>query len=336
MINFAVIIKVTTMDYLLFFLGLGLLLLGANYLVDSSVAIAQRAKISNFIIGLTIVGIGTSAPELFVSIQSALTGHGDIAMGNVLGSNIANVFLIMGVTATILPFEINREQSRRDIPIGIIVALLVFLLANDAIIPGITENSMSRIDGIMLLVFFVIYMAVVILKKGEKPKEAIAEADEETKSSLAGKNVWLLWGIAAASLAALLWGGQMFLNSAQNLAKAWGMSEAVISITIVAVGTSLPELITAVIAACKKNPQLALGNVIGSNVFNMLMILGVASCIDPYSLENINMIDYGMAILAAVLMWIVVFTFGKKRFDRIEGVIFLAIYFGYTAHLLMR
>ena len=324
------------MDYLFFFLGLGLLLLGANYLVDSSVAIAQRAKISNFIIGLTIVGIGTSAPELFVSIQSALTGHGDIAMGNVLGSNIANVFLIMGVTATILPFEINREQSRRDIPIGIIVALLVFLLANDAIIPGITENSMSRIDGILLLVFFIIYMAVVILKKGEKPKEAIAEADEETKSSLSGKNVYLLWGIAAASLAALLWGGNMFLDGAKNLAKTWGMSEAVISITIVAVGTSLPELITAVIAACKKNPQLALGNVIGSNAFNLLMILGVSSCIDPYQLENINMVDYGMAILAAVLMWIVVFTFGKKKFDRIEGLLFLAIYIGYTTYLLMR
>lgn len=324
------------MDYLFFFLGLGLLLLGANYLVDSAVAIAQRAKISNFIIGLTIVGIGTSAPELFVSIQSALTGHGDIAMGNVLGSNIANVFLIMGVTATILPFEINREQSRRDIPIGIIVALLVFLLANDAIIPGITNNSMSRIDGIMLLVFFIIYMAVVILKKGEKPKEAIAEADEETKSSLAGKNVYLLWAIAAASLAALLWGGNMFLDGAKNLAKAWGMSEAVISITIVAVGTSLPELITAVIAACKKNPQLALGNVIGSNVFNLLMILGVSSCIDPYILEDISMIDYGMAILAAVLMWIVVFTFGKKKFDRIEGLIFITIYIGYTTYLLMR
>lgn len=313
-----------------------MLLLGANYLVDSAVAIAQRAKISNFIIGLTIVGIGTSAPELFVSIQSALTGHGDIAMGNVLGSNIANVFLIMGVTATILPFEINREQSRRDIPIGIIVALLVFLLANDAIIPGITNNSMSRIDGIMLLVFFIIYMAVVILKKGEKPKEAIAEADEETKSSLAGKNVYLLWAIAATSLAALLWGGNMFLDGAKNLAKAWGMSEAVISITIVAVGTSLPELITAVIAACKKNPQLALGNVIGSNVFNLLMILGVSSCIDPYILEDISMIDYGMAILAAVLMWIVVFTFGKKKFDRIEGLIFITIYIGYTTYLLMR
>ena len=324
------------MDYLFFFLGLGLLLLGANYLVDSSVAIAQRAKISNFIIGLTIVGIGTSAPELFVSIQSALTGHGDIAMGNVLGSNIANVFLIMGVTSTILPFEINREQSRRDIPIGIIVALLVFLLANDAIIPGITENSMSRVDGILLLVFFIVYMAVVILKKGEKPKEAIAEADEETKSSLAGKNVYLLWAVAAVSLAALLWGGNMFLDSAKSLAKAWGMSEAVISITIVAVGTSLPELITAVIAAFKKNPQLALGNVIGSNVFNLLMILGVSSCIDPYSLESINMIDYAMAILAAVLMWIVVFTFGKKKFDRVEGLIFIVIYIGYTTYLLMR
>lgn len=318
------------------FLGLALLLVGANYLVDASVAIAQRAKISNFIIGLTIVGIGTSAPELFVSIQSALTGHGDIAMGNVLGSNIANVFLIMGVTAIILPFEINREQSRRDIPIGIVVSILVFLLANDAIIPGITENNMSRIDGILLLIVFVIYMAVVILKKGKNPKEAIAEADEETKSSLAGKNVLLLWGIAAVSLAALLWGGNLFLESAKTLAKSWGMSEAVISITIVAVGTSLPELITAIIAACKKNPQLALGNVIGSNVFNLLMILGVSSCIDPYKLESINMVDYCMAILAAVLMWIVIFTFGKRKFDRIEGIIFIAIYIGYTAYLLMR
>lgn len=324
------------MDYFFLFLGLAMLLVGANYLVDASVAIAQRAKISNFIIGLTIVGIGTSSPELFVSIQSALTGHGDIAMGNVLGSNIANVFLILGVTAIILPFEINREQTRRDIPIGIVVALLVFLLANDALIPGIDENELSRVDGILLLLFFLVYIAVVILKKGEKPKEAMAEADEETTSSLTGKNVWLLWGIAVVSLAALLWGGQMFLNSAQNLAKAWGMSEAVISITIVAVGTSLPELITAVIAAFKKNPQLALGNVIGSNVFNMLMILGVASCIDPFSLETINIVDYVMAIVASVLTWIVVFTFGKRKFDRIEGFIFLAIYIGYTVYLLMR
>lgn len=324
------------MDYLFLILGLALLLVGANYLVDASVAIAQRAKISNFIIGLTIVGIGTSAPELFVSIQSALTGHGDIAMGNVLGSNIANVFLILGVTAIILPFEINRQQTRRDIPIGIAAALLVFLLANDSLIPGIGGNSLSRLDGIVLLVFFIIYMAVVILKKGQNPSEALAEADEEASSSLTGKNVWLLWGIAAVSLAALLWGGNLFLESAKRLAAAWGMSEAVISITIVAVGTSLPELITAIIAACKKNPQLALGNVIGSNVFNMLMILGVSASIKPYALDSINIVDYGVAILAAVLTWVVVFTFGKRKFDRIEGFIFVAIYIGYTAYLLMR
>lgn len=324
------------MDYLFFFLGLGLLLLGANYLVDSAVAIAQRAKISNFIIGLTIVGIGTSAPELFVSIQSALTGHGDIAMGNVLGSNIANVFLILGVTATILPFAIDKMQRRRDIPFGIAASLLVLLLANDSLIPGIGENLLSRLDGIFLLIVFVVYMAFVILRKGKKPTEALAEADEEATSSLTGKNVLLLWAIAAISLGALLWGGNMFLDSAKSLAAAWGMSEAVISITIVAVGTSLPEFITAIIAACKKNPQLALGNVIGSNVFNLLMILGVSSTIHPYTLTTINIVDYLMALFAAICVFITIFTFGKKKFDRIEGIIFVAIYIGYTAYLLMR
>lgn len=322
------------MDYLFFFLGLGLLLLGANYLVDSSVAIAQRAKISNFIIGLTIVGIGTSAPELFVSIQSALTGHGDIAMGNVLGSNIANVFLILGVTATILPFAIDKMQQRRDIPVGIGVAILVFLLAKDSFW-GLGDE-LSRLDGIFLLIVFIVYMAFVVLKKGKDPKQALAEADEETKSQLAGKNVFLLWGIAAASLAALLWGGNLFLDSAKNLAASWGMSEAVISITIVAVGTSLPELITAVIAACKKNPQLALGNVIGSNVFNLLMILGVSSTIHDYQLKDISIYDYLMAIFAAICVFLTIFTFGKKKFDRIEGLIFIAIYIGYTIYLLMR
>lgn len=324
------------MDYLFFILGLGMLLLGANYLVDSAVAIAQRAKISNFIIGLTIVGIGTSAPELFVSIQSALTGHGDIAMGNVLGSNIANVFLILGVTATILPFAIDKLQRRRDIPFGIAAALLVLLLANDSFIPGISDNFLSRLDGIFLLIVFVVYMAFVILRKGKDPTQALAEADEEATSSLTGKNVLLLWAIAAISLGALLWGGNMFLDSAKNLAAAWGMSEAVISITIVAIGTSLPELITAVIAACKKNPQLALGNVIGSNVFNLLMILGVSSTIHPYFLTSINIVDYLMTLFAAICVFITIFTFGKKKFDRIEGIIFILIYIGYTVYLLMR
>lgn len=324
------------MDYLLLFVGLGLLLLGANYLVDSSVAIAQRAKISNFIIGLTIVGMGTSAPELFVSVSSALAGSGDLAIGNVLGSNICNILLILGITAVIYPFPIEQQQRRRDIPFLIAISLLLLCLANDRMMPGITQNSVSRVDGILFLVIFFAYMCWVILQKGKNPQQALQEADEETKSSLAGRNVWLLCGIAVLSLGALIFGGNLFLESAKNLARSWGMSEAVIAITIVAVGTSLPELITAVIAAVKHNPQLALGNVVGSNIFNILFILGVSATCRPLNIIDINVADYIMVLASAVMLYLIVLTFKRNKFDRIEGFIFLAVYVAYTIYLLMR
>lgn len=326
------------MDYLLLFVGLGLLLLAANYLVDSSVAIAQRAKISNFIIGLTIVGIGTSAPELFVSVSSALSdvpNNGDIAMGNVLGSNIANIFLILGVTAMILPFPIERLQRLRDIPFLIFMTLLVTAIANDAMVPGL-DSSLNRLDGIVLLLVFIGYMGWVVIQKGKDPKKALEEADEEAKSSLTGKSPWLLWPIAIVSLAVLIYGGNLFLDSAKNLARAWGMSEAVIAITIVAVGTSLPELVTAIIAASKNNPQLALGNVIGSNLFNLMFILGTASTVKPLMFKDINVIDYGMMFLATVMLYMVVYTFKKNKFDRIEGIIFFGVYVAYIVYLLLR
>lgn len=326
------------MDYLLLVVGLGLLLLAANYLVDSSVAIAQRAKISNFIIGLTIVGIGTSAPELFVSVSSALSkvpNNGDIAMGNVLGSNIANIFLILGVTAIILPFPIERLQRVRDIPFLIFMTVLVTAIANDAMVPGL-DSSLNRLDGIVLLLVFIGYMGWVVIQKGKDPKKALEEADEEAKSSLTGKSPWLLWPIAVISLVALIFGGNLFLDSAKNLAHAWGMSEAVIAITIVAVGTSLPELVTAVIAASKNNPQLALGNVIGSNLFNLMFILGTASTVKPLMFGDINIVDYAVMLLAAVMLYLVVFTFKKNKFDRIEGIIFFVIYVAYIIYLLMR
>ena len=324
------------MDYLLLVIGLALLLLAANYLVDSSVAIAQRAKISNFIIGLTIVGIGTSAPELFVSVSSALKNSGDIAMGNVLGSNVANILLIMGVTAIIAPFSIERLQRLRDIPFVILASLFVMLIANDSIVPGIITNSLTRLDGIVLLVLFLGYMGWVIVQKGKDPKKALEEADEEAKSSLAGKSPWLLWGIAVVSLVALIWGGNLFLDSAKNLARAWGMSEAVIAITIVAVGTSLPELVTAIIAASKNNPQLALGNVIGSNLFNLLFILGTASTVKPLTFVDINIWDYSVMLISAIMLYMVIFTFKKNKFDRVEGIIFFAAYVAYTVYLLLR
>ena len=326
------------MDYLLLIVGLGLLLLAANYLVDSSVAIAQRAKISNFIIGLTIVGIGTSAPELFVSVSSALSNvpnNGDIAMGNVLGSNIANVFLILGVTAMILPFSIERLQRVRDIPFLIFMSVLVMAIANDAVIPGL-KSTLNRLDGIVLLIVFIGYMGWVVVQKGKDPQKALQEADEVAKSSLTGKSPWLLGLIALASLALLIYGGNLFLDSAKKLAAAWGMSDAVIAITIVAVGTSLPELVTAIIAATKKNPQLALGNVIGSNLFNLMFILGVASTARPLSFQSINIMDYTVMLVAAFMLYLAIYTFKKNKFDRIEGVLFFMAYIAYTVYLLMR
>lgn len=324
------------MDYLLLVVGLALLLLGANYLVDSSVAIAKRAKISNFIIGLTIVGIGTSAPELFVSLQSGLTGHGDIAMGNVVGSNITNLLLILGVTAVICPFAIEKQTHRSDIPFGIFATVLLTMFVNDSWNPGIDGNILSRLDGGVFLIIFISYFIYTLFIKAKNPQEAKEEMDQDATSSLEGKKPALLWVIAAVSLGALLCGGQLFLDSAINLARAWGMSEAVISITIVAVGTSLPELITSVLAACKNNPQLALGNILGSNVFNILMILGLTASITPIHVVGINAIDFMVMIGATVATFIVTYTFKKKKFDRAEGVIFLLCYVAYTIYLLMR
>ena len=323
------------MDYILLIAGLGILLLGANYLVDGSVAIAQRAKISNFIIGLTVVGMGTSAPELMVSVTSAITGHGDMAVGNVVGSNICNVLLILGVTAVIAPFAIDSLTTRRDIPFAIGATMLLVLLANDSMVPGISANTLSRLDGIFMLLIMLAYMVWILIGKAKNPQAAIDEADGQCQSSLAGKPVWLLWMVVVASLAALIGGGQMFLQSAQRLAHAWGVSDAVIAITVVAVGTSLPELVTAVVAACKRNAQLALGNVIGSCVFNVLFILGLSAAISPISVQGVGIVDYGMMMLSMVLCYVVVFTFGKKKMDRIEGVIFLALYVAYTAWLLV-
>ncbi|MGM9803894.1 MAG: calcium/sodium antiporter [Muribaculaceae bacterium] len=319
------------MDYLFLALGLILLLSGANVLVDSTVAIAKKANISDFVIGFTIIGMGTSAPELFISFSSAITGHGDMAMGNVIGSNICNVLLILGATATILPFAIERQQTRRDIPFAILTSVMLTALACDKLIYGGTDG-ISRIDGAMLLLFFVAYMYYVITHSRNSNEPA--EPSEPSKYQRLA-TPWLVL-IALAALAALLGGGTMFLDSAKAIARAWGMSETVISITIVALGTSLPELITCVIAATRGNTQLALGNVLGSNIFNVLLVLGLPALVCPISTSSVHIVDYQVLIASALLCYVVVFTFGKRRFDRIEGIIFLLLYLAYDIYLFLR
>lgn len=314
------------MDYLLLAAGLAVLLFGAELLVDSSVAIAKRAKVSSFIIGLTIVGMGTSAPELFVSLSSAIDGHGDIAVGNIVGSNICNTFLILGASAVIFPFAIGKSIIKRDIPFGIFAAILLLFLAKNPFSDGL---GLSRMDGCILLVLFFAYMAYTVYASRKNPKE------EEAESRLAGKPLPLLIPVAAVSLALLIGGGDLFLLAAKNLARAFGMSEAAIAITVVAVGTSLPELITSIVAAVKKNSELALGNVIGSNVFNILLILELSSAVKPIEISNVRTEDFAVMIFAALCSLLVAFTFRKRFFDRIEGIVFLVFYAGYTARLLL-
>lgn len=319
------------MEILLLLFGLGLLLAGANYLVESSVAIAQRAKLSNFVIGLTIVGIGTSTPELLISLSSAIQGHGDMSLGNVVGSNICNVLLILGLTAIIKPFTIERNTLKRDIPFNIFTSLfLIALLYIDQFLFNTNGLSLSRIDGIIFMVIFASYMWYTI--RANKTPE---EYEESANSSLSGKPLWLTIVIAASSLGILLWGGDMFLDSAVSLAKEWGMSEAIISLTIVAVGTSLPELVTSVIAAVKGNAQLALGNVLGSNIFNILLILGISSAISPFKIIGFSTVDFIMLVASAVIVYVSAFTLGRMKVIRTEGIIFMAIYIAYTLYLLL-
>lgn len=315
------------MDYLLLIIGLSLLLTGANTLVDSSVAIARKAHLSNFIIGLTIVGMGTSAPELFISISSAINGHGDIAMGNAIGSNICNVLLILGATGTILPFTIQREQTRRDIPFTIAASILITILALSG-----SHHGLSRTDGLILTAIFIAYMTYVVIKG----RGGDNQTEEEQPNAYQRFNVPILLLIALAALAALLGGGTLFLNSATAIARAWGMSESVISITIVALGTSLPELITCILAARRGNAQLALGNVLGSNIFNILLVLGLPALMHPFATESMAAADYIVMILSAMACYLVIFTFGKKKFDRIEGILFLLAYLAYDVYLFIR
>lgn len=319
------------MEITLLFIGLAMLLAGANYLVESSVAIAQRAKLSNFVIGLTIVGIGTSTPELLISFSSAMQGHGDMSLGNVVGSNICNLLLILGLTAAISPFKIERNTLKRDIPFNIFTSLFLILLCLDTIFFGSEKNTLSSIEGILFMCIFAAYMWYTV-----RANKAQEEYEETAKSGLTGKPLWLTIIVAVASLGILLWGGNLFLDSAVILAKEWGMSEAVISLTIVAVGTSLPELVTSIIAAVKGNAQLALGNVLGSNIFNILLILGLSSAISPFDIIGFNVTDFIMLIASAVVVYVSAFTLGKCKVDRIEGVIFIAIYIVYTSYLLLK
>ena len=317
------------MDIIYLIIGLVLIILGANGLTDGAASVAKRMKISSLVIGLTIVGFGTSTPELSVSISSALKGSSDIAIGNVVGSNIFNALFIVGCTALVAPIVITRNTIRREIPLTILASLVLFICANDMLIDHAPANVISSTDGLILLCFFAIFMgySIAISKNGVEESEG-----EEIKVLPWWKSITFI----VLGLAALIGGGQIFVNGAIGIARSLGISEAVIGVTIVAVGTSLPELATSVVAAMKKNPEIAIGNVIGSNLINIFFILGTTATITPMFPKGISNFDLIWLVVSAVLLWFFGLFFGKRIIMRLEGTILILAWVAYTAWLIIK
>lgn len=316
------------MDYLLLLLGLVILTVGAELLTKGCVGMAARFRVPEFIVGLTVMAVGTSMPELTVSVMSALKGSTDMAIGNVTGSNLFNTLIILGICAMVRPMVFTKENVRRDIPICIGASLLLLIFS---LYMG---EGISRWQGaIMLALYVCVILYSIRSARGDMPDTDAGTDDGQSAQTSMG------WGRVIAyiivGLAGLIFGGNMCLESATAIARAWGVSEAVIAITIVAAGTSLPELASSLSAIANGKLSLALGNVIGSNVANILLILGTSGLIKPLTMGGITPLDIWMVLGSAVLLLLSALAIGQRRITRIEGALYLAIYVGYVI-LLMR
>lgn len=315
--------------YILFVVGFVALIKGADWLVTGSSAIAKQMGLSDFVIGLTIVSVGTSAPELIVNVMASIEGSAGIAIGNVLGSNIANVLLILGIAAIIYNLPIRRNTVLSEIPFSLAAALLVGFLANTDLFGNENEVSgLSRGDGVIILFFFGLFLLYVFTLPSAKE-----DAGEQPIASMPMGRAWLM---TVAGIVGLFFGGKWVVEGAIEMSKTLGMSEEFIGLTVVAIGTSLPELVTSAVAAFRKNTDIAVGNVVGSNIFNLLLILGLSSVIRPLPFQASSNIDLLVVVFSGALV-IVALAVGRKLvIKRIAGVLFVASYVGYIVYLVMR
>ena len=319
------------MDILFLVGGLLLILLGANGLTDGAASVAKRFHIPSIVIGLTIVAFGTSAPELTVSISSALKGSADIAIGNVVGSNTFNTLMIVGCTALFAPIAITRIRLKCEIPLCILSSIALLICANDVFLNSSGENILSITDGLLLLCFFAIFLSYTfaIAKRDGSMKEPLQEEDEIRLLPAWKSTLYILGGLAG-----LIIGGNFFVDGASGIARGLGDSESIIGLTLVAGGTSLPELATSIVAALKKNPEIAIGNVIGSNLFNIFFVLGWSASITPLRLTGITNFDLWVLVGSRILLWLFGIFFGKRIITRLEGSILILCYIAYTVVLI--
>lgn len=313
-------------------IGFLLLVKGADYFVEGASSIAKKLRIPTFVIGLTIVAFGTSAPELAVSISAALKGSNDIAIGNVVGSNIFNTLVVLGASAAITPIAVEKGIIKKDYPLSIFAAILLGVLSLDMILFKAPAMTLSRVDGIILLVAFAFFMYTTV-KAGLKQRAAANPEHEEALANMympAWKSILIL----VVGLAGIVIGGDLSVEGAKEIARAFGLSEALIGLTIVAFGTSLPELVTSIVAARKGESDIAVGNVIGSNIFNIFFILGVSATILPMNVSSTYL--YDIAILVAVMVLSYIPIAKTKKVSRGMGVTMVAAYLAYTVYLIMR
>lgn len=318
------------LTYVLLIAGFALLIKGAGLLVDGASSIARRLKVSNLLIGLTVVAFGTSTPELFVNLMASVEGTAAIAIGNILGSNIFNILLILGLSSIIFPLVVTRGTVWKEIPLTLLAAALLGVMAFKPLIIKGSSSGISRIEGLILLAFFGLFMYYVLKMAGR--------ADKANNEPATAKQYTLLKSLflVLAGFAALFLGAKLVVDAAVNLAQRFGVSESFIGLTIVAAGTSLPELATSAVAAAKKNCDIAVGNVVGSNIFNIFLILGLSAVIRPMPFQPGNNVDIGVAVLASLLLFVFMFSGKKGSLDRWEGVVLVVVYIGYIIFVVVR
>ncbi|MDB2074106.1 calcium/sodium antiporter [Clostridium paraputrificum] len=316
------------MDFIILIIGFFLLIKGADIFVDGASSIAKKIGIPSVIVGLTIVSLGTSAPELAVSLISSFNGNNGIAVGNVLGSNLFNTLVVLGGTAIVAPLLIKKSTIKRDYIATLVVTILTCFLIF-GVVPK-SENMLSRISGIILLVVCVVYMFILV----KAAKKDSVKDEENTSEIKMSKNILL----SLIGVVGIVFGGNLVVDSATNIAYSLGMSEKLVGLTIVAVGTSLPELVTSIVAALKGENDIALGNVLGSNIFNLVLILGASATITPIAVSGVMIIDFIILIAVTLFIGALIFLNKKeeKRLGRLEGIILVGIYVAYLAYIIMR
>jgi cation:H+ antiporter len=313
------------LQILFLILGFGLLIVGANWLVDGSSSLARKFKVSDLAIGLTVVAFGTSTPELVVNVFAAVDGHHDIVFGNILGSNNFNLFIILGIAGLITPLVVKSSTVWKEIPLSFIALLLLFLMANDFLIPG--QNLLSRIDGLILISLLILFLFYVFRQ---------VKTDVEVHRDFKEISTPRIIALIAFGLGGLIAGGRLVVVNAVDLATDMGVSEKIIGLTIVAAGTSLPELVTSVIAGIKKNNDIAIGNIIGSNIFNIVFILGLSALLKPQEYNPAFNTDIFMVAFGTLFLFLAMFAGKRHRLDRWEAGIMLLIYIGYTLFLIKK